>query len=143
MNNALLEAQKNASLLNEYHELYELQRRRLEKTIESLIDERDIWTKTAYNIALKVTEENKLMTAQRLNVSEKSWAKLARHFALLISDKDNKELNEIQKFADSWKDSIEELKLSITFKESQTRNLLEQTRLEIDRLKYILQPSTM
>jgi hypothetical protein len=48
------EAQKNASLLNEYHEIYELQRTRLEKTIDTLTDERELWIQTAYSIALKV-----------------------------------------------------------------------------------------
>jgi hypothetical protein len=160
---ALSEARNNASLLNEYHDLYELQRRRLEKTIESLIEERDIWTKTSYNIALKVnllmeynklirflyiiiikvTNENKLVTAQRLNVAEKSWAKLAKHFALLISEKDTKDLNEIQKHTDNWKDAIEELRFDIVCKENQTRNVLEQTRIDLDKLKWILSPNTI
>lgn len=143
MHSALTEAHKNASLLNEYHDLYELQRKRLEKTIESLIEERDIWTKTSYNIALKVTDENKLVTAQRLNVAEKSWSKQAKHFALLISDKDTKELNEIQKHTDSWKESIEQLRFDITLKENNTRNILEQTRLDIDKLKCILAPNML
>lgn len=76
-------------------------------------------------------------------MAEKAWAKLARHFAILISDKDTKELNEIQKYSDEWKETIEELKLNVIFKETQTRNILEQMRLEVDRLKFILQPSTM
>ncbi len=54
LNNAVLEAQKNASLLQEYHGLYELQRKRLEKNIESLVDEREMWIKAAYSVALKV-----------------------------------------------------------------------------------------
>ena len=49
-----MEAQKNASLLQEYHGLYELQRKRLEKNIESLVDEREMWIKAAYSVALKV-----------------------------------------------------------------------------------------
>ena len=48
------EAQNNASLLNEYHEIYELQRKRLEKSIEAITDERELWIQTAYSIALKV-----------------------------------------------------------------------------------------
>jgi hypothetical protein len=52
----LTDAQKNASLLNEYHSLYELQRKRLEKSIEMLIEEREVWTKTTYKIALKVSK---------------------------------------------------------------------------------------
>jgi len=86
------EAQKNAMLLNEYHEIYELQRKRLEKALEEIAEEREMWIITAYNIALKITEENKLVTAKRLNLSEKSWSKLAKHFSLFIGDYDTKDL---------------------------------------------------
>ena len=51
---ALSDSQKNASLLSEYHQLYELQRRRLEKTIQLITDERELWIKTAYGVSLKV-----------------------------------------------------------------------------------------
>lgn len=51
---ALTDAQKNASLLEEYHELYELQRSRLEKMIFVLTDERDKWIRATYSVALKV-----------------------------------------------------------------------------------------
>ncbi len=96
-----------------------------------------------YIFIIKVTNGNKLVTAQRLNVAEKSWAKLAKHFALLISDKDTKDLNEIQKHTDNWKDAIEELRFDIVCKENQTRNVLEQTRIDLDKLKWILSPNTI
>ena len=51
---ALSESQKNASLLTEYHELYELQRKRLEKLVETLTEEREVWSNAAYSIAMKV-----------------------------------------------------------------------------------------
>merc|ERR1719320_2074093 len=57
---ALAEAQKNAALLSEYHELYELQRRRLEHQVFVLSEEREIWSTAAYSLALKVTEECRL-----------------------------------------------------------------------------------
>lgn len=52
---ALSEAQKNASLLAEYHELYELQRRRLESQVFMLTEEREIWSTASYCLAMKVT----------------------------------------------------------------------------------------
>lgn len=51
---ALSEAQKNASLLAEYHELYELQRRRLESQVFRLTEEREIWSTASYCLAMKV-----------------------------------------------------------------------------------------
>ena len=51
---ALSEAQKNASLLAEYHDLYELQRKRLETSVHLLTEERELWSNAAYSLALKV-----------------------------------------------------------------------------------------
>ncbi|PIK62067.1 putative axonemal dynein light chain domain-containing protein 1 [Apostichopus japonicus] len=50
---ALAESEKNSSLLNEYHELYELQRRRLESHVTNLAIEREQWSNAAYSLALK------------------------------------------------------------------------------------------
>lgn len=51
---ALAESQKNAGLLAEYHMLYELQRKRLEKQVGMLAEEKEIWSTAAYSLALKV-----------------------------------------------------------------------------------------
>ena len=52
---ALSESQKNAGLLEEYHDLYELQRTRLEKQSIMLTEEREVWGTAAYSLALKVS----------------------------------------------------------------------------------------
>ena len=52
---ALAESQKNASLLAEYHDLYELQRKRLETQVFMLAEEKDVWSTAAYSLALKVS----------------------------------------------------------------------------------------
>ena len=49
-----MESQKNSGLLAEYHDLYELQRRRLEKQVSMLAEEKEIWSTAAYSLALKV-----------------------------------------------------------------------------------------
>ncbi|XP_071499179.1 axonemal dynein light chain domain-containing protein 1-like [Diadema antillarum] len=93
---ALAESEKSASLLGEYHELYELQRRRLEKQVFHLSSERDLWSNAAYSLALKVTEANSLSTARRLHICEKAWSKLANHFTIVLSDRDTVQLSELQ-----------------------------------------------
>jgi hypothetical protein len=40
--------------LTEYHALYELQRKRLEKQVVMLTDEKELWSTAAYSLALKV-----------------------------------------------------------------------------------------
>ena len=143
MSNAVEEAQKNAMLLNEYHEIYELQRKRLEKALEEIAEEREMWIKTAYNIALKITEENKLVTAKRLNLSEKSWSKLAKHFSLFIGDYDTKDLVKIQNIMNSWKNSIDEIRENIISNENDTLNNLRLIKTDIDKLKSLIVPIIM
>ena len=53
---ALEDSAKSSAILQEYHQLYELQRQRLEKQIEALTFERDIWNSTAYSLGLKLIE---------------------------------------------------------------------------------------
>ena len=48
------ESQTNANLVDEYHSLYELQRKRLEATVANLTTEKDLWCNASYNLALKV-----------------------------------------------------------------------------------------
>ena len=57
LKHALAESRKNASLLSEYHDLYELQRKRLEKHVINLTDEKEIWSTAAYSLALKVRQK--------------------------------------------------------------------------------------
>ena len=53
---ALEDSAKSSAILQEYHQLYELQRQRLEKQIKALTFERDIWNSTAYSLGLKLIE---------------------------------------------------------------------------------------
>lgn len=124
--------------MKEYHEVYELQRRRLEKTIESITEEREIWIKASYSIATKVIHENELNTSKSLNLAEKTWAKLARYFALVISDVDTTDLIEIRKCIENWKDNVEELKNDVIEIENQVKAALATAQTEYDTLRNIL-----
>uniref|UniRef100_A0A8C5R610 Axonemal dynein light chain domain containing 1 n=1 Tax=Leptobrachium leishanense TaxID=445787 RepID=A0A8C5R610_9ANUR len=54
---ALEDAKKNANLSEEYRELYELQRNRLEKHMVHLTEERDLWSSATYRLARKGTAD--------------------------------------------------------------------------------------
>ncbi|KAM8805416.1 axonemal dynein light chain domain-containing protein 1 [Eudromia elegans] len=82
---AVQEAEKNANLVEEYRELYELQRTRLEEQILLLSQERDIWSSAAYDLALKVIDRNRLILARKLYVSEKTLFKVLKHFIVLLA----------------------------------------------------------
>ncbi|XP_078605454.1 axonemal dynein light chain domain-containing protein 1-like isoform X2 [Branchiostoma floridae x Branchiostoma japonicum] len=111
---ALTESEKNASLLSEYHDLYELQRRRLETHVIQLSEERELWSTAAYNLALKVIELNSLSTARRLYISEKAWCKLTSHFTILLGDKDTEELAIIQHHVETWRDLVTKFNLQLS-----------------------------
>ncbi|XP_044131150.1 axonemal dynein light chain domain-containing protein 1 isoform X1 [Bufo gargarizans] len=101
---ALNNAKKNANLLEEYRELYELQRSRLEKQLAQLTEERDLWSSATYRLARKVIDENQLQLARRLYMSEKTWTKIVRHFIVLLASTDTKDLSEIQQITERWRD---------------------------------------
>ncbi|XP_044295169.1 axonemal dynein light chain domain-containing protein 1 isoform X4 [Varanus komodoensis] len=50
---AVRDSEMNANLLDEYRELYELQRARLEGQIHQLTQEKELWSNTAYDLAYK------------------------------------------------------------------------------------------
>nr|XP_025733934.1 axonemal dynein light chain domain-containing protein 1 isoform X3 [Callorhinus ursinus] len=84
---ALLDAEKNARIVEEYHDLYTLQRGRMESDIKQLMAERDLWSSATYELALKVIEKNGVILAKRLYLNEKGWNKYAKHFIILLSTK--------------------------------------------------------
>ncbi|NXA42119.1 AXDN1 protein, partial [Eudromia elegans] len=93
---AVQEAEKNANLVEEYRELYELQRTRLEEQILLLSQERDIWSSAAYDLALKVIDRNRLILARKLYVSEKTLFKVLKHFIVLLASQDTRDLADLQ-----------------------------------------------
>lgn len=70
---ALNEAQKNASLLAEYHELYELQRRRLESQVFMLTEERELWSTAAYSLAMKVRYTHLSISTEYHQICDLPW----------------------------------------------------------------------
>ncbi|NWJ04134.1 AXDN1 protein, partial [Crypturellus undulatus] len=100
---AVREAEMNANLVEEYRELYELQRTRLEEKILLLSQERDIWSSTAYDLALKVIDRNRLILARKLYVSEKTLFKVLKHFIVLLASQDTKDLSDLQEETEQFR----------------------------------------
>ena len=104
LNEALKESEKNASLLAEYHDLYELQRRRLDYQLSKLMEERDLWAGSAHMLSLKVTEKHNLVTIRRLHLYEKAWYKVANNFAVVLGHDDEKKLQELSGHVHRWQE---------------------------------------
>ncbi|KAB5559149.1 hypothetical protein PHYPO_G00025630 [Pangasianodon hypophthalmus] len=103
---ALKQSQLDSDIVGEYHDLYELQRQRLEGQVAILTEERDLWSKVIYSIALKVIKLNNLQLVSRLHVSEQAWSKTAEHFTTLLTAKDSEDLNHIMQLTDQWKEQL-------------------------------------
>ncbi|XP_062869350.1 LOW QUALITY PROTEIN: axonemal dynein light chain domain-containing protein 1 [Trichomycterus rosablanca] len=103
---ALEQSQRNSDMVGEFHHLYELQRQRLEKQVASLTEEKDLWSKITYSLALKVINVNNLQLVSRLHVSEQTWNATAEHFIIVLTAKDSEELNQIMELTDEWKEQL-------------------------------------
>ena len=80
------------SLLDEYHELYELQRKRMEEQLSHMTYEQDLWKQAAYDLSWRVASEFNLLSFQTLQLNERTWCKLAGHFIIILSSKDTKQV---------------------------------------------------
>nr|XP_004658931.2 axonemal dynein light chain domain-containing protein 1 [Jaculus jaculus] len=118
---ALLEAEKNAKVLEEYHDLYTLQRKRMENDIKQLMTERDIWSSATYELALKVIERNRVILAERLYLNEKGWSKLATHFIIMLSTKDTSDHAQLEKLTEKWRNLVTAFKKEVEDTEESTK----------------------
>ncbi|XP_045045081.2 axonemal dynein light chain domain-containing protein 1 isoform X2 [Desmodus rotundus] len=121
---ALLDAEKNAKIVEEYHDLYTLQRGRMEGDIKQLMAERDVWSSATYELALKVIERNRVILAKRLYLNEKGWSKYAKHFIILLSSKDTSDLVLLQKLTQNWKTLVSKFRQEVEESEESTREKL-------------------
>ena len=71
-----------------------------------------------------MTEEHSLNTAKRLHVSEKAWAKLAKHFSIRLSDADTTLLTKLQDYAEKFRELVDEFNRNIKNTEAEMKNQL-------------------
>lgn len=135
LHGALEESDKNASLISEYHDLYELQRKRLEGLVGNLTEERDLWSSAAYTLSLKVTDKHSLNTAKKLHLCEKAWAKLSRHFAILLSEKDSMQLETLTHHVQKWRELSEKFNKKLVSSEEERKSRLEGVVSQLQRWK--------
>uniref|UniRef100_A0A8C9YG51 Axonemal dynein light chain domain containing 1 n=1 Tax=Sander lucioperca TaxID=283035 RepID=A0A8C9YG51_SANLU len=103
---ALEQTHTNSDVVQGYHELYELQRGRLEAQLLQMTEERDCWSQLTFCLALKVISVKKLQLISRLHIIEQSWFKTAEHCSLYLTLKDTEDLNIIVELSDYWKEQL-------------------------------------
>ncbi|XP_041647909.1 axonemal dynein light chain domain-containing protein 1 isoform X2 [Cheilinus undulatus] len=103
---ALNQTNTSADVVQGYHELYELQRTRLEAQVLQMTEERDCWSHLTFCLALKVISVKKLQLMSQLHISKQSWSKTAEHCILYLSSKDTEDLNIIMELYNYWKELL-------------------------------------
>ncbi|TKS74300.1 Axonemal dynein light chain domain-containing protein 1 [Collichthys lucidus] len=103
---ALEQTHTNSDVAQGYHELYELQRSRLEAQLLQMTEERDYWSQVTFCLAFKVSSLRNLKLVSQLHISEQNWSKTAEHCCLYLSSKDTGDLNIIVEVTDNWKEKL-------------------------------------
>ncbi|NXH70266.1 AXDN1 protein, partial [Hydrobates tethys] len=119
------EAKANADVLEEYRELYELQRRRLEEQVLLLAQERDVWSSAAYDLALKIVERNQLTLVRRLHVSGKTLTNILKHFIVLLASKDTGDLADLQEETEQFRERLGRVGTEIERSEESSQGKLQ------------------
>ncbi|XP_054836310.1 axonemal dynein light chain domain-containing protein 1 [Eublepharis macularius] len=121
---AIWDSELNANLLDEYRELYELQRARLEAQIHQLTEEKELWSGATYDLALKVIEKNKVILARRLYASEKAWTNVMKHFTVLLASEDAMDLSSLQQLTQEYRELVCHIGLEVKQAEDAIREPL-------------------
>ncbi|XP_051803396.1 axonemal dynein light chain domain-containing protein 1 isoform X2 [Acanthochromis polyacanthus] len=103
---ALKQTHTNSDVVQGYHELYELQRARLEAQLLQMTEDRDCWSQLTFCLALKVISVKKLQLVRQLHIIEQSWFKIAEHCILYLTSKDTENLKNVMLLTDSWKEQL-------------------------------------
>ncbi|NXN75153.1 AXDN1 protein, partial [Himantopus himantopus] len=122
---AMQEAKANVNLLEEYRELYELQRRRLEEQVLLLAQERDIWSAAVYDLALKIIDRNQLTLVRRLHVSGKTLTSVLKHFIVLLASKDTGDLADLQEETEQFRERLGRVRAEIERSEESSQGKLQ------------------
>ncbi|OPJ76850.1 axonemal dynein light chain domain-containing protein 1 [Patagioenas fasciata monilis] len=122
---AMEEAEESANLLEEYRELYELQRRRLEQQILLLAQERDIWISAACDLAMKIIDRNQFTLVRRLHVSGRTLTNILKHFMVLVASKDTRDMADLQEEIDQFRERVVRIEAEMEFSEESSQGKLQ------------------
>ncbi|TRY82878.1 hypothetical protein DNTS_001523 [Danionella cerebrum] len=128
---ALDESQRNANIVAQYHDLYELQRKRLEERMSHVSAERDLWRNASYSLAVKTIKINKLYLVKRINISEQTWAKTSDRFLVFLTTKDSEDVSHIMDLTTRWKNNLDDLMENLRKAENKQRETIKSIHANI------------
>uniref|UniRef100_F7BSZ4 Axonemal dynein light chain domain containing 1 n=1 Tax=Monodelphis domestica TaxID=13616 RepID=F7BSZ4_MONDO len=136
---ALCNAEKNARIVEEYHDLYSSQRARMESDIKQLTTERDIWCAATYELALKVIEKNNLILAKKLYLNEKAWNNYVTHFIVMLASQDSIDLAQMQKATQQWRSIFRHFKFEMEHHEENVRQRIDTVKRSLQKMQNFLE----
>ena len=71
-------------------------------------------------------------------MAEKSWSKLARHFTILLSDKDTKIIADIQQYGEKWREIVHEYRNDLYKREDESRKNIQRVQSGIQQIRNLL-----
>uniref|UniRef100_A0A8C6SML8 Axonemal dynein light chain domain containing 1 n=1 Tax=Neogobius melanostomus TaxID=47308 RepID=A0A8C6SML8_9GOBI len=104
---ALGQSQNNAEVVQRYHELYELQRSRLNSQMHQMAEERDLWSQFTYCLALKLIRVKDLQLVAQLHSSEETWHQTAERCSLYIATMDIEDLQCFSDIVVLWREELQ------------------------------------
>ncbi|XP_068921564.1 axonemal dynein light chain domain-containing protein 1 [Petaurus breviceps papuanus] len=140
---ALSNAEKNARIVEQYHDLYTSQRVRMENDIKQLTSERDIWSSATYDLALKVIKKNNLILTRRLYLTEKAWNKYVTHFIVMLASQDATDLSQLQKATQKWRSLFRHLKYDLETSEDKIRERVNHMKSILIKLEKLFEKNTV
>ncbi|XP_051854816.1 axonemal dynein light chain domain-containing protein 1 isoform X2 [Antechinus flavipes] len=136
---ALHNAEKNARIVEQYHDLYTSQRIRMETDIKQLTSERDLWNSASYDLAIKVIDRNNITLARRLYLNEKAWNKYVTHFIVLLASQDAKDLSQLQKATHQWRNIFRNFKYELEQNEDYIRGRMNFMKNTLTKMQTVLE----
>ncbi|NXW29834.1 AXDN1 protein, partial [Phaetusa simplex] len=118
-------AKANVNLLEEYRELYELQRGRLEEQVLLVAQERDVWSSAAYDLALKIIDRNRLTLVRKLHVSGNTLINVLKHFIVLLASKDTEDLADLQEETEQFRERLGHIGAEIERSEASSQGKMQ------------------
>lgn len=99
----LNEAESAEESREEFHNLYKMQRERLENQLRQSEKEKRLWVSAATNLALRMGKEYGMPDFLALHKCEEGRLRITKHIIVIISDNNNSDLRSVEHKVDDWR----------------------------------------
>jgi hypothetical protein len=102
----LTQSDNTDEVMEEYHQLYKMQRARLEASLQNVEEEKRIWIDAALSLALRVGQEHGLADLALLEQYENKRLRVSNQVINVIGLSNDQQLHKIEKAVGTWSDLL-------------------------------------